>query len=107
VKSGGEWISTVDLENAIMAIDGVAEAAVIGLTHPRWQERPLACVVLKPGAALNKEQILEPLRQQFAKWWIPDDVIFLEEIPKTGVGKFQKRDLRERFANYAWPAASG
>jgi fatty-acyl-CoA synthase len=100
IKSGGEWISTVDLENAIMALDGVAEAAVIGVTHPRWQERPLACVVCKPGASLTKEQVIEPLRGQFAKWWIPDDVVFVEEIPKTSVGKFQKRDLRERFKDY-------
>ncbi len=100
IKSGGEWISTVDLENAIMAIDGVAEAAVIGVTHPRWQERPLACVVLRPGVTLTKEEILEPLRGQFAKWWIPDDVVFVDEIPKTSVGKFQKRDLRERFKDF-------
>ncbi|HLG70669.1 MAG TPA: long-chain fatty acid--CoA ligase [Chloroflexota bacterium] len=101
IKSGGEWISTVDLENAIMAIEGVAEAAVVGVTHPRWQERPLACVVCKPGASLTKDQILQPLRGQFAKWWIPDDVVFVDEIPKTSVGKFQKRDLRERFKDYA------
>ncbi len=100
IKSGGEWISTVDLENAIMAIDGVAEAAVIGVTHPRWQERPLACVVCKPNVTLTKEQIIAPLRDQFAKWWIPDDVVFVDEIPKTSVGKFQKRDLRERFKDY-------
>ncbi|HVA22758.1 MAG TPA: long-chain fatty acid--CoA ligase [Chloroflexota bacterium] len=100
IKSGGEWISTVDLENAIMAIEGVAEAAVIGVTHPRWQERPLACVVCKPGINLTKEHILAPLRGQFAKWWIPNDVVFVEEIPKTSVGKFQKRDLRDRFKDY-------
>src|SRR5581483_1342450 len=100
IKSGGEWISTVDLENAIMAIDGVAEAAVIGVTHPRWQERPLACVVCRPGVTLTKEQIIDPLRGQFAKWWVPDDVVFVEEIPKTSVGKFQKRDLRARFKDY-------
>jgi fatty-acyl-CoA synthase len=107
IKSGGEWISTVDLENAIMAIDGVAEAAVIGVTHPRWQERPLACVVLKPGVTLTKEQILEPLRSGFAEWWLPDDVVFVDEIPKTGVGKFQKRDLRERFKDYRLAAGEG
>ena len=100
IKSGGEWISTVDLENAIMALEGVAEAAVIGVTHPRWQERPLACVVCRPGVSLSKEDVLAPLLGQFAKWWIPDDVVFLEEIPKTSVGKFQKRDLRERFKDY-------
>jgi fatty-acyl-CoA synthase len=100
IKSGGEWISTVDLENAIMAIEGVAEAAVIGVTHPRWQERPLACVVCKPGQTLTKEHVIAPLRGQFANWWIPDDVVFVDEIPKTSVGKFQKRDLRERFKDF-------
>ncbi len=107
VKSGGEWISSVDLENAIMAMDGVAEAAVIGVTHPRWQERPLACVVPKRDAQIRptKEDILERLRSQFPKWWVPDDVVFVEEIPKSSVGKFQKRDLRERFAGYVFSDA--
>jgi fatty-acyl-CoA synthase len=105
IKSGGEWISTVDLENAIMAIEGVAEAAVVGVTHPRWQERPLACVVCKAGVTLSKDQIIEPLRPLFAKWWIPDDVVFVEEIPKTSVGKFQKRDLRDRFKDYEFASS--
>jgi fatty-acyl-CoA synthase len=102
VKSGGEWISTVELENAIMAIPGVAEASVIGVPHPTWQERPLACVVPAPSHkdTLTAEQILVPLRTQFAKWWIPDAVVFIDEVPKTSVGKFSKRTLRERFAGY-------
>lgn len=102
VKSGGEWISSVELENAIMAIPGVAEAAVIGVPHPKWQERPLACVVPVPAQreSLTAEQILAPLCAHFAKWWIPDAVVFIDEIPKTSVGKFSKRALRERFAGY-------
>jgi fatty-acyl-CoA synthase len=78
------------------------EAAVIGVTHPKWQERPLACVVVAPSHkdTFTAEQILEPLRAQFPRWWIPDQVIFIEEVPKTSVGKFSKRSLRERFANH-------
>ncbi|HWE62729.1 MAG TPA: AMP-binding protein, partial [Chloroflexota bacterium] len=107
VKSGGEWISSVELENAIMAIPGVLEAAVIGVTHPKWQERPLACVVAATGYkdTLTAEQILESLRAQFPRWWIPDQVIFIEEVPKTSVGKFSKRSLRDRFANQYLAAA--
>ncbi|MGV3487457.1 MAG: long-chain fatty acid--CoA ligase [Tuberibacillus sp.] len=100
VKSGGEWISSIDLENALMAHDAVFEAAVVGVPHPKWQERPIACVVLKPGATATKEELLDILRPQFAKWWIPDDVIFMDEIPKTSVGKFLKAKLREQLQNY-------
>jgi len=102
VKSGGEWISSVDLENAIMAHESVLEAAVIGVPHPKWQERPLAMVVLKDGSSgsVTKEEILDFLKPQFAKWWLPDDVIFIEEIPKTSVGKFLKRALREKYEYY-------
>jgi fatty-acyl-CoA synthase len=104
VKSGGEWISSVDLENAIMAIPGVAEAAVIAVNHPRWQERPLACVVAKPGATLTKEQIYAQLSTQFAKWWLPDEILFIDAVPRTSVGKFDKKVLRERFADYQLPS---
>jgi acyl-CoA synthetase (AMP-forming)/AMP-acid ligase II len=100
VKSGGEWISSVDLENAIMAIPGVAEAAVIAVNHPKWQERPLACVVKKPGVELTKEQIYQNLEQKFAKWWMPDDIVFIDSVPKTSVGKFDKKVLREKFADF-------
>ena len=104
VKSGGEWISSVDLENAIMAIPGVAEAAVIAVNHPKWQERPLACVVAKPGANVTKEQVYDHLGARFAKWWMPDDVVFIEAVPKTSVGKFDKKVLRERYADYKLPS---
>ena len=103
VKSGGEWISSVELENEIMAHPGVAEAAVIGVTHPKWQERPLACVVPKPGEEITKDEILSFLESRVAKWWLPDDVVFVEEIPKTSVGKFSKKTLRDRFADYELP----
>ena len=104
VKSGGEWISSVELENEIMANPKVAEAAVIGVRHPKWQERPLACVVVKPGEELTKQELLEFLDGRVAKWWLPDDVVFIDEVPKTSVGKFSKKDLRERFGDYELPA---
>ena len=99
VKSGGEWISSLDLENTIMAHPRVLEAAVIAIPHERWQERPLAIVVAQDGAFI-REEIYALLRQRFAKWQLPDDMIFLEKIPKTSVGKFDKKQLRERFANF-------
>ncbi|TFB14611.1 fatty-acid--CoA ligase [Filobacillus milosensis] len=100
VKSGGEWISTIDLENALMAHDAVFEAAVIGVPHPEWQERPLAAVVLKSDVVTSKDELLEFLKPQFAKWWLPDDIVFMDEIPKTSVGKFQKNNLREQLQNH-------
>ena len=105
VKSGGEWISSVELENEIMAHPKVAEAAVIGVKHPKWQERPMACVVLKPGEELTKDEVLEFLEPRVAKWWLPDDVVFIDEIPKTSVGKFSKKDLRAAFAEHQLPTA--
>jgi fatty-acyl-CoA synthase len=103
VKSGGEWISSVELENEIMAHPKVAEAAVIGIAHPKWDERPIACVVVKPGEELTKEEVLDFLRPKVAKWWLPDDVQFIDEVPKTSVGKFSKKDLREQFKDYTLP----
>ena len=103
VKSGGEWISSVDLENEIMAHPSVAEAAVIGVSHPKWSERPLACVVLREGESATKEDLLEFLDGRVAKWWLPDDIVFIDEVPKTSVGKFSKKDLRDRFADYKIP----
>ncbi|MFN0109756.1 MAG: long-chain fatty acid--CoA ligase [Blastocatellia bacterium] len=100
VKSGGEWISSVDLENAIMAVPGVAEAAVIAIIHPKWDERPLACVVKKPGAEVTKDEIYAHLLKSFAKWWMPDDIIFIDAVPKTSVGKFDKKVLREQFKDF-------
>ena len=105
IKSGGEWISSVELENEIMAHPAVAEAAVIALPHPKWSERPLACVVLREGQAATKDEIVEFLDGRVAKWWLPDDVVFVDEIPKTSVGKFSKKDLRARFEDYTLPTA--
>jgi fatty-acyl-CoA synthase len=105
VKSGGEWISSVELENEIMAHPAVAEAAVIGVKHPKWTERPLACVVIKPGESVSREEILTFLDGRIAKWWLPDDVVFIDEVPKTSVGKFAKRVLRDQFAEYELPTA--
>ncbi len=105
VKSGGEWISSVDLENAIMSHPQVLEAAVIAVAHPKWQERPLACVVAKPDfkATLTKNDILEHLRPRFASWELPDDVVFIDAVPKTSVGKFDKKVLRVQYAEYVLP----
>jgi len=102
VKSGGEWISSVDLENALMAHEAVLEACCIGVPHPQWQERPLACVVLKEAYhnRVTKEELLAFLAPQFATWWLPDDILFVNEIPKTTVGKFLKRALREQYRSY-------
>ncbi len=105
VKSGGEWISSVELENEIMGHPKVAEAAVIGMPHPKWGERPLACVVVKPGEELSKADVLAHLEGRVAKWWMPDDVVFIDEVPKTSVGKFSKKDLRTKFADYELPTA--
>jgi fatty-acyl-CoA synthase len=99
IKSGGEWISSVDLENVIMGHPQVAEAAVIALPHPKWMERPFACVVRKQGASLSKQELLDYLSERVDKWGLPDDLEFVEEIPKTSVGKFSKKTLRERFAD--------
>jgi len=100
VKSGGEWISSVELESAIMSHPKVAEAAVIGIPHERWTERPLACVVTVPGETLTGDEVREHLVPLVPKWWLPDAVEFIDEVPKTSVGKFSKRTLRERFAGY-------
>ncbi|MCD9624904.1 long-chain fatty acid--CoA ligase [Rhabdothermincola salaria] len=105
VKSGGEWISSVELENEIMGHPSVAEAAVIGVRHPKWGERPLACVVVKPDESVTKDELLGFLDGKVAKWWLPDDVVFIDEVPKTSVGKFSKRDLRDRFADHELPTS--
>jgi fatty-acyl-CoA synthase len=99
IKSGGEWISSVELENALMAHPAVAEAAVIAVPDPKWDERPLAAVVLKEGAEATAEELREFLAPSFAKWWLPDRFEFVSEIPKTSVGKFKKTELRETFAH--------
>jgi fatty-acyl-CoA synthase len=103
VKSGGEWISTVELENLLLAHDGVAEAAVIAVPHPEWDERPLACVVPASGTRVTRDELLAHVGRHVAKWQVPDDVVFLEEIPKTSVGKFDKKLLRQRFTGHRLP----
>ncbi|RPH41830.1 MAG: long-chain-fatty-acid--CoA ligase [Burkholderiales bacterium] len=97
IKTGGEWISSIDLENAAVAHPAVAMAAVIGVKHPKWDERPLLFVVKKPGQALEKTEILDFLAQRVAKWWVPDDVVFLDALPVGGTGKVQKNELRAKF----------
>jgi len=108
IKSGGEWISSVDMETTIMGHPKVMEAAVIAVPHERWQERPLACVVPKPEhtGSLTEKEILEYLTPLVAKWWLPDEVVFIDAVPKTSVGKFDKKVLRERFKNWK-PRTSG
>jgi fatty-acyl-CoA synthase len=98
IKSGGEWISSVELENALMAHPAVAEAAVIAIPDPKWDERPLAAVVLRDGQTATQEELRAFLAPDFAKWWLPDRFEFVAEIPKTSVGKFRKTELREMFA---------
>ena len=104
IKSGGEWISSVDLENAIMGHPAVKEAAVIALPHTKWDERPLACIVLKDGESLTKAELDRHLLSDFAKWQLPDDLVMIDEVPKTSTGKFQKLTLRNRFADWQWGA---
>jgi fatty-acyl-CoA synthase len=99
IKSGGEWISSVDLEGELMAHPAVAEAAVIAKPDDRWTERPLACVVMKEGEEVSPEDLSEHLRERVAKWWIPDEYAFIDEVPKTSVGKFDKKVLRQRLAD--------
>jgi fatty-acyl-CoA synthase len=98
IKSGGEWVSSVELENAIMGHPAVVEAAVIGVPDPRWDERPLACVVLREGARIEVSELRAYLEGRVAKWWIPERWTFIEEVPKTSVGKFDKKLLRARQA---------
>jgi len=106
IKSGGEWISSIELENAAVGHPGVLEAAVIGLPHPKWDERPLLVVVRQPGASVGKEDILAYLADKIAKWWMPDDVAFVDEIPHTATGKIQKTALRDQFKDYRLPTAA-
>jgi fatty-acyl-CoA synthase len=105
IKSGGEWISSVDLENALMGHPAVREAAVIGLPHPRWSERPVACVVLKAGSVATPHELREYLEPLFARFWLPDAFIFLEQIPRTAAGKFLKSALREQHQGFTFPEA--
>jgi fatty-acyl-CoA synthase len=103
IKSGGEWISTIDLENLAVGHPKVAEAAAIGVKHPKWDERPLLVIVLKKGETATKEDILGFMQGKIAKWWMPDDVVFVDEIPHTATGKIQKLTLRQQFKDYRLP----
>jgi fatty-acyl-CoA synthase len=105
IKSGGEWISSIDLENLAVGHPKVAEAAVIGIHHPKWDERPLLVIVTKKGESVCKDDILGYMRGRIANWWMPDDVVFVDEIPHTATGKIQKTALRERFKDYRLPTA--
>jgi fatty-acyl-CoA synthase len=105
IKSGGEWISSIDLENLAVGHPKVAEAAVIGIRHPKWDERPLLVAVMKQGESIGKDELLGYMRGKIANWWMPDDVVFVDEIPHTATGKIQKTTLRERFKDYRLPTA--
>jgi fatty-acyl-CoA synthase len=105
IKSGGEWISSIDIENLAVGHPKVAEAAVIGIRHPKWDERPLLVIVLKQDQTATKEELLGFLQGKIAKWWMPDDVVIVDEIPHTATGKIQKITLRERFKDYVLPTA--
>ena len=106
IKSGGEWISSIELENLAVGHPKVAEAAVIGVRHPKWDERPLLVIVLKEGQSASKDELLAFLDGKVAKWWMPDDVAFVSEIPHTATGKIQKTVLRVQFQDYAFPTAA-
>ena len=105
IKSGGEWISSIDLENLALAHPDVAEAAVIGIVHPKWDERPLLIVVKKAGAVVSKDDLLKFFEGKIAKWWMPDDVAFVDQLPHTATGKLLKTKLREDFKDYRLPTA--
>jgi len=106
IKSGGEWISSIDLENLAVGHPKVAEAAVIGIRHPKWDERPLLVIVLKAGQSATKAELLSFMEGKIAKWWLPDDVVFVDDIPHTATGKIQKTALREKFKGYTLPTAT-
>jgi len=105
IKSGGEWISSIDLENIAVAHPAIAEAAVIGVKHPKWDERPLVIAVKKPGAEVTREELLKFYEGKVAKWWLPDDVKFVESLPHTATGKLLKTKLRQELRDYKLPTA--
>ena len=106
IKSGGEWISSIDVENAAIGHPAVLEAAVIGLPHPKWSERPLLVVVRHDGIEVSKEEIIDYLRDKMAKWWLPDDIVFVDSLPHSATGKLQKAKLRELFKDHVLPGAA-
>ncbi len=102
IKSGGEWISSVELENLLMGHPGVKEAAVVAVPHPKWAERPLAVVVKKDAAEVTADELKSYLATKVAKWAVPEAYVFVDAIPRTSAGKFLKSELRERYKNWAW-----
>jgi fatty-acyl-CoA synthase len=106
IKSGGEWIGSIDLENIAMAHPAVAMAACIAARHPKWDERPLLVVVKKPGAELSPQDLLKFYEGKIARWWTPDDVVFVDAIPLGATGKMQKNKLRDQFREYQLPTAN-
>jgi len=105
IKSGGEWISSIELENLAVGHPKVAEAAVIGVRHPKWDERPLLVVVLKKDQSATPDDILKFMQGKIASWWMPDEVVFVDEIPHTATGKILKTELRDRFKDFVLPSA--
>ncbi|MBI1771620.1 MAG: AMP-binding protein, partial [Burkholderiales bacterium] len=105
VKSGGEWIGTIDLENVAVSHPAILQAACIGVFHPKWDERPLLLAVKKPGAEVTREELLQFFDGKVAKWWLPDDVVFIESLPLGATGKILKNKLREQFKEYKLPTA--
>jgi fatty-acyl-CoA synthase len=103
IKSGGEWISSIDLENIAVAHPAVQEAAVIGVAHPKWDERPIVVVVKKPGEEISKAEMLKFYEGKIAKWWMPEDVVFVAELPHTATGKLSKLTLRQQMKDYKLP----
>ena len=101
IKSGGEWISSVELENAAVGHPAIAEAAAIGMAHPKWDERPVLFCVKAEGKEVTADEVIAYLEPQVAKWWLPDAVEFVDDIPHTATGKISKKDLRERFSDYS------
>jgi fatty-acyl-CoA synthase len=106
IKSGGEWISSIDLENAAVGCPGVAEAAAVGVRHPKWDERPLLLVVRKEGSDVTAEEIVAHLSGCVAKWWLPDEILFVDALPHTATGKLLKTKLREQYRDYQLASAA-
>ena len=107
IKSGGEWISSVELENAAVGCAGVAEAAAIGVHHPKWDERPLLLVVRKPGSTVTPAQITAHLTNHVAKWWLPDEILFVDDLPHTATGKLLKTALRDTYKDHRLATLDG
>ena len=105
IKSGGEWISSIELENAAVGCPGVLEAAAIGIPHPKWDERPLLLIVRDDDSTVSELEIRDFLSGQMAKWWLPDAIEFVEELPHTATGKLSKKDLRDQYRDYRFANA--